>query len=149
MGRWKQWTPLVARRSRRVRRVMYALFFDSDGIVARVSVPENCTLFFLPLLTTIRQSARGPGSEGSNYSMIMHPLTVLQWWSLIWRNFIFRSCHTHPIALTFLHVISGLTHISNLAYDDVNLRRTVLYSAWISRLEKCVQVSGEYFEGLN
>ena len=33
--------PMVARRSRSVRRVMYALFFDSDGIVARVSVPEN------------------------------------------------------------------------------------------------------------
>ena len=66
---------------------MYSLFFDSDGVVARVSVPENCSvtrtftvaLFFLPLLTTIRQSARGPGTEGSNYSMIMHPLTVLQW----------------------------------------------------------------------
>ena len=23
---------------------MYALFFDSDGIVARVSVPENCSV---------------------------------------------------------------------------------------------------------
>ena len=33
--------PVVARRSRSVRRVMYAQFFDSDGIVARVSVPEN------------------------------------------------------------------------------------------------------------
>ena len=36
--------PLVARRSRSVRRVMYALFFDNDGIVARVSVPENCSV---------------------------------------------------------------------------------------------------------
>ena len=34
--------PVVARRSRSVRRVMYALFFDSDRIEARVSVPENC-----------------------------------------------------------------------------------------------------------
>ena len=33
--------PVVACRSRSVRRVMYALFFDSDGIVAHVSVPEN------------------------------------------------------------------------------------------------------------
>ena len=38
----------VARRSRSVRRVMYALFFDSDGIVARVSVPENCSWNILP-----------------------------------------------------------------------------------------------------
>ena len=36
------------------------------------------------------------------------------------------SCHTHPTALTSLPVISGLTHISNLAYEDVNLRRPVL-----------------------
>ena len=36
--------PMVARRSRSVRRVMYALFFDSDGIVAPVSVPENCSV---------------------------------------------------------------------------------------------------------
>ena len=31
--------PVVAR-----RRVMYALFFDSNGTVARVSVPENCSV---------------------------------------------------------------------------------------------------------
>ena len=56
--------------SRSVRRVMYALFFHSDGIVARVSVPDNCSVtgiftvtlvFFMPLLTTIRQSAEGRG----------------------------------------------------------------------------------------
>ena len=36
--------PIVARRSRSVRRVMYTLFFDSNGIVARVTVPENCSV---------------------------------------------------------------------------------------------------------
>ena len=36
--------PVVARWSRSVRRVMYALVFDSNGIVARVSVPENCSV---------------------------------------------------------------------------------------------------------
>ena len=36
--------PVIALRSRSVRRVMYALFFDSDGIVARVSVLENCNV---------------------------------------------------------------------------------------------------------
>ena len=35
---------MVARLSRSVRRVMYALFFDSGGIVACVSVPENCSV---------------------------------------------------------------------------------------------------------
>ena len=33
---------VVARRSRSVRRIMYALFFDRDGSVTHVSVPENC-----------------------------------------------------------------------------------------------------------
>ena len=37
-------TPVVARRSRSVRRVLYALSIDSDGLVARVSVPENCSI---------------------------------------------------------------------------------------------------------
>ena len=36
--------PVVARRIRSIRKVMYALFFDSDGIVVRVSVPENCSV---------------------------------------------------------------------------------------------------------
>ena len=87
------------------------------------------TLFFLSLLTTIRQNAREPGSEESNNSMIMHPLTVLQWWSLTWRN-----CHTHSTALTSLPVISGLTNISNFAYEDVNLRRAVLWAV------RCIKV---------
>ena len=33
--------PVVARRGKSVRRVMYALFFDSDGIVACVSLPKK------------------------------------------------------------------------------------------------------------
>ena len=36
--------PVVARQSRTARRIIYALFFDSDGIVPRVSVPENCSV---------------------------------------------------------------------------------------------------------
>ena len=51
---------------------MYALLFDSDGIVARVSVPENSSVtetfyrdFVLSaVVNTIRQSARGPGVRG-------------------------------------------------------------------------------------
>ena len=79
--------PVVARQSRSARRVMYALFFDSDGIVARVSVPENCSVigtFYRDFVSsadvnTYQAKRQGPGSQGSNYSMIMHPLTVLQW----------------------------------------------------------------------
>ena len=65
---------------------MYVLFFDSDGIVAHVSVPE-CSVrgtfyldFVLSAVVNHYQEKRlRTDSEGSNYSMIMHPLTVLQW----------------------------------------------------------------------
>ena len=78
--------PVVARQSRRVTRVMYDLFFDIDIIVARVSVPENCSVtgpfycvFVLSAVVNDYQAKRPRArSEGSNYSMIMHPLTVLQ-----------------------------------------------------------------------
>jgi hypothetical protein len=36
-----RYRPVVARCSRSVKRVMYALFFDIDGMVARVAVPER------------------------------------------------------------------------------------------------------------
>ena len=36
--------PQIARRSRSVKRVLYALFFDARGIVARIPVPEHKTL---------------------------------------------------------------------------------------------------------
>ena len=36
--------PQIARRSRSVKRVLYALFFDVRGIVARIPVPEHKTV---------------------------------------------------------------------------------------------------------
>ena len=36
--------PQIARRSRSVKRVLYALFFDARGIVARNPVPEHKTV---------------------------------------------------------------------------------------------------------
>jgi len=36
--------PKIARRSRTARRVMYALFFYSDGIVAHIPVPEHTSV---------------------------------------------------------------------------------------------------------
>ena len=36
--------PQIARRSRSVKRVLYALFFDARGIVARIPVPEHKTV---------------------------------------------------------------------------------------------------------
>ena len=36
--------PQIAKRNKTSRRVMYALFFDCDGIVARVQVPEKSSV---------------------------------------------------------------------------------------------------------
>ena len=92
--------PVVARRSRRVRRVMYALFFESDGIAAHVSVPENCSV------------------TGTFY-----------------RDFILSAVVNHHQAKRPRAGVRGikLLHdnaptISNLAYEDVNLRRAVLWA---------------------
>ena len=127
--------PVVAHRSRSVRRVMYTLFFDSDGIVTRVSVPENCRVtgtfyrkvFVLSAVDNHYQTKR-PRAGVRGIKLLHDIAPAHRSGGLIWRNFIFRSCHTHSTALTSLPVISGLTHISNLAYEDVNLRRAVLWA---------------------
>ena len=36
--------PQIARRSKSVKRILYALFFDAKGMVARIPVPERKTV---------------------------------------------------------------------------------------------------------
>ena len=36
--------PQIARRNRYARRVMYALFFDTKGLVAQIAVPEGTSV---------------------------------------------------------------------------------------------------------
>ena len=66
--------PVIARQNRSVTRVMYDLFFDIDRILARVSVPENCSVtgpfyrvFVLSAVVNYYQAKRPRArSEGSN-----------------------------------------------------------------------------------
>ena len=117
------------------------------------------TLFFPPLLTTIRQSARGPGSKGSNNSIMMHPLTVLQWYVLFggisysdlstptlqpdlspcdfWLNTYIKSCLRGGKFETRSAVGSALYQCLNSILKE---QFKYAFSEWISRLEKCVQV---------
>ena len=98
--------PVVAHRSRSVRRVMYTLFFDSDGIVTRVSVPENCRVtgtfyrnFVLSAVDNHYQTKR-PRAGVRGIKLLHDIAPAHRSGGLIWRNFIFRSCHTHSTALT-------------------------------------------------
>ena len=61
--------PQIARRSKSVKRVLYAFFFDAKGMVARIPVPERKTvtgIFYAEqvlsqLLITTRQRVHEPG----------------------------------------------------------------------------------------
>ena len=118
--------PVVARRSRSVRRVMYALFFDSDEIVAHVSVPENCSVtgtfyrdFVLSAVVNHHQAKRP--RAGVRGIKLLHDTA---------------PTHRSAVVNSYLEEfhIQVLPHppyspdLSNLAYEDVNLRRGVLWA---------------------
>ena len=77
--------PVVAHQSRSVERVMYALFFDSNGIVAHLSVPENCSItgtfycdFVLSAIVNHYHAKvlEGQGPKDQITPMIMHPIIL-------------------------------------------------------------------------
>ena len=127
--------PVVARRSRSVRRVMYALFFDSDGIVARVSVQENCSVtgtFYRDFVLSVvnHYQAKRPRAGVRGIKLLhdnapAHRSAVVKSYL---EEFHIQVLPHPPYSLTSLPVISGLTHISHLAFEDVTLRRALLWA---------------------
>ena len=115
---------------------MYALFFDSNGIVARVSVPENCSVtgtfyrdFVLSAVVNHYQAKRP--RAGVRGIKLLHDNAPAHRSAVVksyLEEFHIQVLPHPPTALTSLPVISGLTHISNLAYEDVNLRCAVLWA---------------------
>ena len=169
--------PVVARRSRSVRKVMYALFFDSDGIVARVSVPENCSVtgtFYRDFVL----------SAVVNHCQAKHPRAGVRRIKLLHDN---APAHRSAVVKSYLEEfhIQVLPHppyspdlspcdlwlnpyiksclrgrkfetrsaVGSALYQCINSipreQFKSVFSERISRLEKCVQVNGEYFEGLS
>lgn len=168
--------PQVARRTRTNKRIMYALFFDSQGIVAKVPVPQHTSvtgLFYRDsVLSAVvqhyatarpRTGVRGikllhdnaPAHKSAlvlsyladnNIETLPHPayspdLSPCDFWlNPLIKDYLrgrrFESRHAVGSAL-----FQCLNTIPKQAFRDA-------FSDWIQRLEKCVRVGGEYFEGL-
>ena len=161
---------MVARRRWSVRMVMYALFFDSDGIVARVSVPENCsvtgTLYhdFVFSAVVKHYQTKGPRA-GVRGIKLLHD-NAPSHCSAVLKSYL-EEYHIqilpHPPYSTDLspcdfwlnpYIKSCLwgckfetcSAVDNALYQWINSlpkeQFKNAFSEWISHLEKCVQVNG-------
>lgn len=168
--------PQIARRARTSKRIMYALFFDCQGMVARIPIPEGRSvtgIFYrdsvLSAVVSHYTTARpGTGVRGikllhdnapahksvvvksylsdNSIETLPHPayspdLAPCDFWLNPYiKNYMrgrrFESRHAVGSAL-----FQCLNTIPKGTYRKA-------FSDWIQRLEKCIQVKGEYFEGL-
>ena len=168
--------PQIARRSRSVRRVMYALFFDAKGPVTQVAVPEGRSvtgLFYKEnVLSRVVEHYKtlrpATGSRGikllhdnapahksclvtdylqeNRIAVLPHPpyspdLAPCDFWlnplikeALRGRKFESR----HAVGSAVFQCMKG---IPKEAYRSA-------FQTWTRRLRKCIEVKGEYFEGL-
>ena len=168
--------PQIARRSRSVKRVLYALVFDARGIVARFQfldtrlslVSTTLNKFYLLLLTTICRRVNEPGCGAWSFSTTTPQPTAQPWCRTIWKHkdlklyHIPRTVHLTPCDFWLNPVIekclSGRKFETRTAVGRAlfqctdNIPKCDYKSAlkiWIKRLKKCVEVKGEYFEGLD
>ena len=160
---------MVARLSRSVRRVMYTLFFDSHGIVVRVSVPENCSVtgtfypdFVLSAVVNHYQAKRPRAGVWGIKLLHDNALAYLEEFHIqvlphppyspdlspcdFWLNPNIKSCLGGHKFEMHSAVGSALNQCINSIPKE---QFKNAFSKWISHLEKCVQVNGEYFEGIN
>ena len=169
--------PQIARRSKSVKRIMYALFFDARGIVARVPVPEHKTVTGIVYAEKILPAV-------IKHYMEARPRTGVRGLRLLHDN---APAHCSALVQDYLktHGLKTLPHPAyspDLSPCDFWLNplikkclkgrrfetRTAVGRAlfqctegipksdyrnalvdWIRRLKKCVEVKGEYFEGLD
>ena len=117
--------PKIARRNKTSRRVMYALFFDCDGIVARVPVPEKTSV-------TGKFYKENVLSAVVNYYVTTRPQTGVRGLHILHDNVSARRSAVvleyleemkikalpHPAYSPDLSPCIGLTLTSNLAYED-------------------------------
>ena len=169
--------PKIARRSRTVRRVMYALFFDSDGIVARVPVPEHTSVTGTFYKNNVL-------SEVVRHYTAKRPRTGLRGVKLLHDN---APAHRSAVVTKYLQEnnIETLPHppyspdlspcdfwlnphikgylrgrrfetrsaVGSALYQGTNSIPKEMFKKaffdWLIRLEKCVKMGGEYFEGFH
>ena len=169
--------PQIARRSKSVKRVLYALFFDAKGMVARIPVPERkmvTGIFYaeqvLPAVvnhyTTTRPWTGMRGMKLLHDNAPAHCSAVVQDYLKtqglktlphpayspdlspcdFWLNPLIKKCLSGRKFETRTAVGTALYQCTNsIAKSDYKNA----FSDWIRRLKKCVEVKGDYFEGLN
>ena len=167
--------PQIARRNRSVLRVMYALFFDAKGPVAQVAVHEGTSvtgLFCGNVLSRVVEHYKtvrpATGTRGikllhdnapshksglltdylqeNGIAVLPHPpyspdLDPCDFWlnSVIKEALRGRKFETrHAVGSAVFQCMKG---IPKDAYR-------LAFHTWIRRLRKCIEVKGEYFEGL-
>ena len=169
--------PQIARRSRSVKHVLYALFFDARGIVARIPVPEHKTVTGIYYAEQVLPVV-------VNHYMATRPQTGVQGLKLLHDN-----TPAHPTTQPWCYLkTQGFKTLSHPAYSPdlapcdfwlnpvikkclsgckfetrTAVRRALFQCTdsipkcdykstlknWIKRLKKSVEVKGEYFEGLD
>lgn len=168
--------PQIARRARTSKRIMYALFFDCQGMVARIPVPEGRSVTG----TFYRDSVLA--AAVCHYTAD-RPCTGVRGIKLLHDN---APAHKSAVVTSYLsdNNIDTLPHapyspdlapcdfwLNSLNKNYMRGRRfesrhavgsalfqclniipkeafRKAFSDWIKRLEKCIQVKGEYIEGL-
>ena len=118
--------PQIARRSRSVKRVLYALFFDARGIVARIPVPEQKTVTgiyyaeqVLPVIVNHCMATRPrTGVRGLTFSTTTPQPTAQPWCRTIWKHKDLKLYHIPRTAQIWHIMTSGWTLLSKSALVD-------------------------------
>ncbi|XP_062578762.1 histone-lysine N-methyltransferase SETMAR-like [Saccostrea cucullata] len=168
--------PQIARHGRTVRKVMYAIFFDSKGPVVQIPVPESTSVtakfYKEKVLTKVvshyKETRPRTGTRGIH---LLHDNAPAHKASIVTEYMTEMSIKTLP-HLPYSPDLSPCDFWLNpLIKDALRGRRfesrqavgSALYQClkgipksayksafqkWIQRLKKCIKVKGEYFEGL-
>lgn len=169
--------PQIARRSKSVRRVMYVLFFNSQGMVAQIPVPQGHTvtgIFYaqqvLPAILHHYEEAR-PRTGVRGIKLLhdnapAHKSTTVQTYLQtnglktlphpayspdlapcdFWLNKIIKE-HLRGRKFETRHALGSAIFQCTNSIPKETYRN--VFEDWIKRLKKCVEVHGEYFEGLD
>ena len=178
----KQWLrkdqdrPVIAKRTKSAGKVLYAIFFNSEGPVVQIPVPKGRTVtgkfYKNNVLSEVKKhyEKRRPAT-GIRGLCLIHDNAAAHKCSLV-QDFLEREKVVqlpHPpyspdlspcdffLFPLLKKTLSGRRYDSRSALGSAifqclqGVPRKAYFSAftdWISRLEKCISVNGEYFEGL-
>ena len=169
--------PQIARRPRSVKCVLYALFFDARGIVARIPVPEHKTVTgiyyaeqVLPVVVNHYMGTRPrTGMWGlkllhdnapAHCSAVVQGYLKTQGFKTLphsayspdlapcdfWLNPVIKKCLSGRKFETRTAVGRALFQCTD-SIPKCDYKSAL--KNWIKHLKKCVEVKGEYFEGLD